>query len=152
MSAVADALVAEFEAAARVAQQTEEALRKKMADEIARLERRRAFAFRRTRLVRALATAAVGADTEEAAAIAQRRAVRDELGWSSASSAYDLILDQLQPVGRVVWQCACGAEQGTPAAVNATLEEFETWFEKEHDKSFYALFDQYFPEVPVVDF
>jgi len=152
MSAVADALVAEFEVAARAAQQAEEGLRKKMAEEVAGLERRRAFAFRRTRLIRALAVSAQAAETEEAAAVAQRRAVREELGWIGESTAHDAILDQMQPVGRVVWQCACGAEEGTPAAVNAELEAFEARFETAHGKSFYALFDQYYPEVPVVDF
>jgi hypothetical protein len=32
------------------------------------------------------------------------------------------------------------------------LEAFEAWFETAHGKPFYVLFDQYVPEVPVVDF
>lgn len=152
MNAVATALVADFEAAAKSAQQAEEAARKKLVDEIARLERQRAFAFRRTRLVRALATAAVGAETEENALAAQRRAVREELGWTGESEAYGAILDRLQPVGRALWQCACGAEGSTPANVNEELQAFEASFEASHGKSFYVLFDQYAPEVPVVDF
>ncbi len=152
MTAVAAELVAGFEAAAKTAQQAEEASRKKMAEEVARLARRRAFAFRRTRLVRALANAAVGAELEDAALAAQRHAVREELGWTGESAAYGAILDRLQPVGLIVWQCACGAESGTPAAVHAELEAFETWFEDANGKSFYVLFDQYVPEVPVVDF
>jgi len=152
MNPVATELVAQFEAAAKTAQQAEEALRKKMAAEVARLERRRAFAFRRTRLVRTLATAAVGVEDEEAALAAQRGAVREELGWSGESEAHGAILDGLEPLGRTVWQCACGVEEGTPEAVNRDLEKFEAWFEGAHGKSFYVLFDQYMPEVPVVDF
>jgi hypothetical protein len=40
----------------------------------------------------------------------------------------------------------------TRRSSTAELEAFEAWFEGAHGKSFYALFDQYVPEVPVVDF
>jgi hypothetical protein len=152
VSPEAASLVAQFEAAAQAARQAEEALRKRLADEIAASERKRTYAFRRTGLVRALALASVGVDREEAALAAQRKAVREELGWSGPSAAHDAILERLEPVGRVVWQCACGREAGTPSAVHAELEAFEAWFERAHGKPFYALFDQYVPEVPVVDF
>ncbi|MBO0765772.1 MAG: hypothetical protein J2P50_14460, partial [Hyphomicrobiaceae bacterium] len=55
MTPAATALLARYEAAARTAQLAEAELRKHMAAELARLVRQRAFAFRRTRLVRALA-------------------------------------------------------------------------------------------------
>jgi hypothetical protein len=157
------ALVAEFETAAKATRAAEEELRKRLTEQIASIERQRAFAFRRTRLVRSLASAvqaepakldAEGDAAEAEAKVwsAQRRAVRDELGWTGESKAYDAILDQLQPVGRAVWQCSCSAEAGSGAVVLDELEKFETWFEAAHGKSFYALFDQYVPEVPVVDF
>jgi hypothetical protein len=47
-----------IEAAAKTAQVAEAELRKTTAAQIARLERQRAFAFRRTRLIRALARGA----------------------------------------------------------------------------------------------
>jgi hypothetical protein len=47
MSAVVAALVAEFESAAQAAQEAEAALRKQMVEEVARLERQCAFAYRR---------------------------------------------------------------------------------------------------------
>jgi flavin-dependent dehydrogenase len=152
MKPVVAELVAEYEAAAKAAQQAEGALRKRLADEIARSERNRAFAFRRTRLVRALATAAAAAEAEDIALAAQSQAVRDELGWTGASAAYDAILDRLRIVGRVVWLCVRGADEAASVAVHAELVAFESWFEATHGKSFYALFDQYVPEVPVVDF
>ena len=152
MSPAAASLVAEFQVAARAAQQAEEALRKRLSDEIARSERNRAFAFRRTNVVRALAVSSTGIDTEEAALAAQRLAMREELGWTGPSAAHEAILDRLQPLGRAIWQCGCGMESATPAAVHGELEAFEAWFEGAHGKSFYALFDQYVPEVPVVDF
>lgn len=152
MNATVATLVTEFEAAARAAQQAEEALRKKMAEEVARMERRRAFAFRRTRLVRVLATAAVSAEQEEFALSAQRLGVRNELGWEGENEIRAAILDRLQQVGRVVWQCACGEDGRTTAALNTELEAFEAWYEETYGKSFYTLFDHYVPELPVVDF
>ena len=81
-----------------------------------------------------------------------RQAVSDELGWTGTSEAYDAILTRLRPVARAVWQCACSVDGGVPPTVTTELEAFETWFEGAHGKPFYALFDQYVPEVPVVDF
>ena len=155
MTPAAMALVAEFEAAAKTAQAAEAELRKRVAEQIGRLERQRAFAFRRTRLIRTLATSAnVGAEASEPEQVwaAQRQAVRDELGWTEPSDIYDAILVRLQPVALAVWQCACAADGEAPPAVAPELEAFEAWFEGAHGKSFYALFDQYVSEVPVVDF
>jgi len=153
MTPAAMALVAEFESAAKTAQIAETELRKTMGEQIARLERQRAFAFRRTRLIRTLADSA-GAEALKPGEVwnAQRQAVRDELGWTGASDAYDAILTRLQPVAGTVWQCVCAVEGEAPPAVVPELEAFEAWFEGAHGKSFYALFDQYVPEVPVVDF
>jgi hypothetical protein len=158
MTLAATALLASYEAAARTAQAAEEELRKRMAAEVAHLERPRIFAFRRARLVRALARHAGGADAKpEEAWPAQRQAVRDELGWSEPSDAHDAILARLEPVARAVRLCATELEGDdnsaeSAAAVQDELAAFEAWFQAERGTSFYALFDQYFPEVPVVDF
>jgi hypothetical protein len=153
MTPAAMALVAQFESAAKTAQFAEAELRKRVAEQIGRLERQRAFAFRRTRLVRTLANSAGAQDSQpEQVWAAQRQAVSDELGWTGKSDAYDAILVQLQPVALAVWQCACAADGEAPPAVAPELETFEAWFEGAHGKSFYALFDQYVSEVPVVDF
>jgi hypothetical protein len=164
MTPAALALVAEFESAAKATRAAEEELRKRLTEQIASIERQRAFAFRRTRLVRTLAVAAEadtakpapeGSDEAKLAAEAwtrQRRAVREELGWTGESQAYDTILMQLQPLGQAVLHCACSTIPDAGTVVLDELEKFETWFESTHGKSFYALFDQYVPEVPVVDF
>ena len=146
----AAALIAEFADGVRIAQAAEKALRLRMADEIAKLERQRAFAFRRTRLVTALAS--VTDPDPEAAAAAQRRAVTEEIGWSGESEIETTILDRLKPVGHAVWQCANDADGATPAKVYDTLEDFEAWYEGQYGKPFYALFDVYVVEAPVVDF
>ncbi len=153
MTPAAKALVAGFESAAKTAQVAEADLRKRMAEQIGRLERQRAFAFRRTRLIRTLAGSA-GPEASEPEQVwgAQRQAVRDELGWTGKSESYDAILARLQPVALAVWKCACAVDGEAPPAVAPELEAFEGWFEGAHGKSFYALFDQYVTEVPVVDF
>jgi hypothetical protein len=153
MTPAAVALVAQFESAAKTAQVAEAELRKRMTEQVALAERQRAFAFRRTRLIRTLAGSA-GAQAAEPEQVwgAQRQSVRDELGWTGKSDAYDAILARLQPVALAVWKCACAVDGETRPAVAPELEAFEAWFEGAHGKSFYALFDQYVPEVPVVDF
>ena len=123
----AAALIAEFADGARIAQAAEKALRLRMADEIAKLERQRAFAFRRTRLVTALASV-TDPDPEAAAAAG----LVNEIGIGA--------------------ECACDADGATPAKVYDTLEDFEAWYEGQYGKPFYALFDVYVVEAPVVDF
>jgi hypothetical protein len=152
MNEAAAALVASFEGAAKRAQDAETILRKKVAEEIARLERQRAFAFRRARLVGILATSAEGLEKEDEAASAQSAAVGEELGWGGESPARIAILDEMKPLGLSVWRCVCGGEDASPEEVTAEIERFETWFESKHGTPFYALFDQYVPEVPLVDF
>jgi hypothetical protein len=79
------ALVAGFEVAAKAAQQDEDAVRKRMVEEVARLERQRAFAFRKLNLVRPLCAAIASAENEEIAVAQGVAAVRAELGWESDS-------------------------------------------------------------------
>lgn len=153
MTPAALKLVADFEAAAQAARETEARLRKTMAEEIARAERERAFAFRRTRLVRVLASGAAEAESEQAALDAQASAVCEELGLSPANPAHKEILERLAPVGKAVWQCACSVEeQAETAATSDALRDFEQWFEEARGQSFYTLFERYVPETPVVDF
>lgn len=151
MRASAAGIVAEFEAAARMAKQSEEEVRKKLAAEIAGIERKRQFAFRRANLVRTLAVAAVREETEDAAHSAQRQAVCAELGWGEPSEAQSSILQRMAPLTQAVWQCTRD-DAADRQAIRFELEAFEAWFEGSHGRSFYALFDQYVPEVPVVDF
>jgi len=146
------ALLARFEAAAEAAQETEMAVRKQMADEVARLERNRTFAFRRIRLLRALMNAAAAQDNEEEALAAERRAVCAEFDWSGENEMQSATLDRLQPLAESIWRCTCADALGTPDEISRQLEDFETWFEATHGQSFYSLFDRYVPQVPVVDF
>src|SRR5262245_45307951 len=85
MSAVVTALLAEFEAAARAAQEAEAALRNEMVAEVARLERQRAFAYRRLNLMRPVTEAVAAAANEETALANGLATLRAELGWDSES-------------------------------------------------------------------
>ena len=152
MNPNAAALHGQYEAAAETAQETEIALRKKLADEVARLERERTFAFRRVRLVRTLLNAAEEHDTESDALMAERRAVCNELDWNGETEMQSTILDHLQSVTLSIWKCTCADADQNPAAITQELQAFETWHEATYGKSFYALFDRYVPQVPVVDF
>lgn len=145
-------LVADFEAAAGAAQEAEARLRKTLAEEIARAERERAFAFRRTRLVRLLAASGAEAEDEAAALAAQADAVCREMSWSPETPAHQEILQRLVPVGQAVWQCACDADQANATATNEALKAFEAWFEEARGQSFYVLFERPMPDTPVVDF
>src|SRR5262245_42090381 len=128
MTPAASALVASFEASAKAAQAAEEDLRKAMGEQIKRLERQRAYAFRRTRVVRLLASHGGSPESKPEEVWQDQRAVRDELGWSGVSEAYDAILAKLQPVGAAVRGHARGKD-GEAAEVKTELEAFEAWFE-----------------------
>ncbi|RTL59690.1 MAG: hypothetical protein EKK41_29270 [Hyphomicrobiales bacterium] len=150
----APALLAHFEAAAKVAQAQEVELRKKLAAEIAMAEQRRVYAFRRSRLIGLLSTSLPAqAGTEDEAWAAQKRAVCEDLGWSALSESYQEILARMEPVAAAVRSCLATPQDDKAApAVVAELERFEAWFLEAKGKPFYVLFDQYVPEVPVVDF
>ncbi|MGE8942207.1 hypothetical protein ACO2I3_09870 [Leptospira interrogans] len=152
MNPNATALLGQFEAAAETAQETEIAVRKKLADEVARLERERTFAFRRVRLVRTLLNAAEVHDSESDALMAERRAICNELDWNGETEMQSTILDRLQPVALGIWKCTCADTEQGSAEITQELQAFETWHETAYGKSFYALFDRYVPQVPVVDF
>ncbi len=154
MTPAATALLAQFEAAAKAAQVAEAELRKSLAQQIAKSEKQRAYAFRRTRLIRALAESVPpeAGENVDAAWSLQQKAVCDELGWTSLSESYRTILTHLQPLGAAVQACLLPQDELPAASVTQELEQFEAWFEEVHGKPFYVLFDQYVPEVPVVDF
>lgn len=153
MTPAARKLVADSEAAAEAAREAEALLRRTMAEEIARAERRRAFAFRRARLVRLLVSGATEAGNEQTALAAQSQAVAEELGLSVANPAHKEILERLAPVGKAVWLCACASEEHMDAAAaDAALRDFEEWFQRTRGQPFYVLFERHIPDTPLVDF
>jgi len=151
MSQALAALVTDLEGAAAAAWREEEALRTRMAQEIAVLERRRAFAFRRSHLVKALGAAAARAEKSEDVAAAQRTSVRHELGWEIESEFHRAILDGLRPAGEAVANFARSEGDVAPSAILAELEAFEAWYLSTYGEAFYALFDREVPQVALVE-
>jgi hypothetical protein len=154
MRADAAALIAELEVAATAAQQAENALREKMAQEVARLERRRAFAYRRLNLMRTLAPAIASAESEEAAVAKGLAILRTELGWTYDSETRKETLTRFEPVVRATFAGLVPGEAETPvtaADIHKELSDFETWYETRFERPFWALFDQEIVELPLVE-
>ncbi|MBS0244915.1 MAG: hypothetical protein JSS20_22310, partial [Proteobacteria bacterium] len=147
--------IARLAAAADEAKTAETALRQSFAAESKRLERVRTYAFRRKRLLETLIHAIPGAtepQDEDHIWRSQKQAVIADLGWSISTPSYEEILARLRPFADAVRAHLQNADNTSTADVMLALETFEDWFETTHRKSFYALFDQYVQEVPVIDF
>lgn len=142
----------ELESAAITANEAEGELRKRMAEEIARLERQRAFAFRRLNLMREVARAVSSAEDEEFAIACGTAVVRTELGWETEGESRTETLHRFAPVVRAAFQGLCPPDTGASTAnVAEELAGFEAWYESTHGKPFWILFDQYVPELPLVE-
>jgi len=151
MSAVVTALLAEFEAAARAAQEAEAALRNEMAAEVARLERQRAFAYRRLNLMRPVTAAVAAAATEEAALASGLATLRAELGWDSDSDSRSETVARFADVVRAIFASCAATEEAPAAAVSRALAAFESWYAVRYQRPFWILFEQYMPEMPLVE-
>jgi hypothetical protein len=127
--------------------------RRQAAARISALERERAFAFRRLNLMRAVAEAVAAAEDAETAVASSLALVRARLDWSSDSEARDAVLSRFAPVAQAVFASLAPAEEEAPPPdVAAALAEFETWYAASHATPFWALFEHYVAETPVVDF
>jgi hypothetical protein len=152
LSGAAEALAGDFSAAAEAARRAEDAYRREAAARIEALARERTHAFRRLGFVRLVAGSVAGADPEaEEAPAAARATVRAALGWDEESERRTLVLDRLQPFldGVVATTLGTAGPELPPAEA---LGAFEAWYEAETGTNFWALFDRYVPETPVVDF
>jgi hypothetical protein len=145
-------LLAAFETAASAAGQAEAALRKQMEAEILRLERQRAFAYRRLNFMRALSADIQSAENEEAALARGRAAVCAQLGWHSESETRTETLSRLAPVVQATFACLGSAAPEPPAGeVVTALADFESWYEARFERAFWSLFDQHIEEMPLVE-
>jgi hypothetical protein len=144
--------LATLESAASAAAAAETAFRREAAERIKSLERDRSFAFRRVNLMRPIADAVARAEGEELAVAGGLAILRAKLGWPGDSEARSAILVRFTPVIQGVFSDQNPGPDAPPADVLARLAEFEAWYETEHRKSFWDLFDQPIPETPLVDF
>ena len=109
-----------LETDAKSAWREESELRERMHGELKRLERRRAFAFRRQHLVSVLAEATVKATekpqpTEEARYAALAR----EVGWRLEGDFQKAIRRELAPVGELIEAAVMPKAQGEATDANA---------------------------------
>ena len=145
-----------LQVAANGAAQAENAFRREIAERTKALERERAFAFRRLNLMRAIAEAIATAEDSKLAVACSLGVLRTKLGWTSDSEARDAVLSHFAPVAEAVFATLAPPhppDQEAPKAdVIQSLAEFERWYAEDHTTSFWALFDQYVMETPVVDF
>jgi hypothetical protein len=145
---------------ASLVEKEETDMRAEAAKLIDRLARDRVFAYRRLNLLRDMAREAAAADTAEDASAAAVLALCTELGWEQLTPVRQTIVGQLTGLADAVAEVAreVPAEDAAPAAtargaeVLEQLARFENWYEAEFGQPFFALFDTYVAETPVVDF
>jgi len=138
--------------AAGRAETAEGQYRREAAQRISALERERVFAYRRLNLMRAVADAVAGSESEELAVASAQAILRSKLGWNSDSEARTELLSRFAPVGQAVFCGLAASEEPPVASVEEALAAFEAWYEGDRRTPFWILFEQYVPETPRVDF
>lgn len=158
MTTPVELLLRGLESEASKAWQAEKQLRENFHQELARLERRRAFAFRRRHLVGVLVEATEKARSKnEPTEPARYAALAREVGWRLEGEFQKAIRARLASVGACVEDAiAKAADEGTSGAGDtgallAAFDEFETWYETTYGSQFYALFDQEPAQVNLVE-
>jgi hypothetical protein len=150
MSSASGEFLAALQAAADRAAATEAAFRREAAQRIAALVGERSFAFRRLNLMRAVAEAVAGAESEAMVLVRAGAALRDALGWSVDSEARAAVIERFAPVAQAAFNQLTA--EGAAADVLDPLADFEAWYAATHPAPFWALFDHYVTETPLVDF
>lgn len=145
--------------AADQAATAEATFRRECAGQIRALERERAFAHRRLNLMRSVAEAVASAEETALAVACSTAVLRLKLGWSSDSEARGAVLSRFAPIAETMFALLvppddnAGKEQKVDDAdVIAALTDFEHWYAASHPSQFWALFDTYVTETPLVDF
>jgi hypothetical protein len=142
-----------LKAAADAAEAAEAKFRREIAERTRALERERTFAFRRLNFMRAVADAVASAESEEIAVASALAVTRTRLGWTSDSEARDEVLTHFAPVARALFASLAPPEaEAEEVDVRQSLADFEAWYADTHEGPFWALFEHYMPETPVVDF
>lgn len=155
---------------AELAAAEETAYRREAQARIAVLEEKRAFAYRRANLMRALCDAvrppaqealdepvADVADEEDMAIARGLALLRTRLGWSSDSESRSDVLARFAPLAAAFYRALRPASGGAEPAIAedeiaTELSAFESWYEDTHQISFWTLFETEMPETPRVDF
>jgi hypothetical protein len=152
MTAAMTAFLDALKSAAVEAEVAEKQYRREAAQRIAGLERERSFAFRRLNLMRAVAAAVAGAEEEEVAVANAVAVLREKLGWVTPSEAREEVLSRFAAIGAAAFQSEETSELVAAPSVQEALADFENWYGSCHPAPFLALFEQYIPDRPRVDF
>jgi hypothetical protein len=93
------------------------------------------------------------AEEEDAAVAAGLAVLRAKLGWGSDSEAREAVISRFAAVAKAVFNSlSSSTEEASESDVIGELNGFESWYASTHPAPFWALFEQYMPETPVVDF
>ncbi|MBI5261861.1 MAG: hypothetical protein HY852_08620 [Bradyrhizobium sp.] len=153
MSISAPEFLVSLQSAAQRADSAEAELQREIIERRKAIEQARKFAYRRYNFVKAIVDSVSGAGTREAAVAHALAAMRNSLGWSGDSEARQATLTDFVPVAEAVFATVSPAETEPPEVdVLAVLAEFEARYQDRHGTPFWSLFENYFPETPVVDF
>ena len=127
-------------------------MRKQMEAEILRLERERAFAYRRLNFMRVLSSGLHPAENEQAAVANACAVVRAELGWENDSETRTETLAKLAPVIQATFTCLTAAAGDRSADdIVLALSDFETWYRARFEQPFWMLFERHVEELPLVE-
>ncbi len=138
--------------AATEADAAEANFRKQFDDRIRTLEQERAFAYRRFNLMCAIANAIAPAKDEEQAVAIARATLRSSVGWEDDSETRTETLTRFAPVSQAAFASLAPPEaEADEAGVPQALAEFEAWYLAERGQPFWNLFEQYIPELPLVE-
>lgn len=147
--------VAALTEATKEAEQAEAAYRADYAKRVEALAEARAFAFRRANLLRAVAAAVAQAEDEPMAVAYGLATLRSRLGWGQENEAREDTIARFAPVCAALHDPAeeiPGAEAKLSADPAEALAAFEAWHLESRGAPFWVLFEQWMPEIPVVDF
>lgn len=146
-----------LKAAADQASGAETAFHRELAQRIKLLEEERAYAFRRLNLMQLIANSVMGSEDRDVAIAGSLAMVRIELGWDGEDDNHNLVMAQLRPVSEAVLAVLnppveenARPEAPAPDPV-AALKQFEQWYTATYQRSFWSLFDQERPELPLVE-
>jgi hypothetical protein len=142
----------ELKLAADTASAAEKTFRQQTAQQIAALDRERAFAFRRLNLMRVITEAIANSENEEIAVATALATLRARLDWGNDSEARAEVLSHFAPVARAVFGHLASDGSAPAPDVTRALAAFENWYAETRQTPFWSLFDHHRMETPVVDF
>lgn len=141
--------------AADQAETAEVQFREEAAARIKALEGARAFAYRRLNLMKALIEVAGAAENAETAQANIMATLQARLGWIDDSEARAEVRAHFVPVATAIYGMLSTPDAPEDAGASDAATElalFEAWYAETHPVAFWALFETYMPETPLVDF